>query len=246
VDNNKNIPNNFDLPDGYFKNSKAGILNKIEWMQEHADYPFLSRLNKENGFIVPEDYFNENAARLELLDSPSLSSIQKLNLFEVPANYFGDSKAKLIAGIDEEKELQAYPALSSIEKKNPFVTSENYFETSKKNILGKNEGGAKIISLFSISVRYAAAAVLMITIGLWIYNAYFKTQEVEGDCKTLACLKEREIIKYKLENLSTEEILDGQVDLNKLEKNLNKIGTEKSDSTKTADSTDEALLDYID
>jgi hypothetical protein len=246
VDNNKNIPNNFDLPDGYFKNSKAGILNKIEWMQEHEAYPTLSSFTKESGFTVPLNYFNESASRLELVDAPILSNIQKQNAFEVPAGYFENNRSLLIAGIDEGKELRAYPTLASIEKKNAFVTSDNYFEASKKIILGKNEGGARIISLFGRSVRYAAAAVLMITIGLWVYNSYFKTQEVETECTTLACFEKRELIKYKLENFDTEEILDGQVDLNTLEKNLNKVGTEKSDSTKTADSTDEALLDYID
>ncbi len=252
MDNNKNIPSSFDLPDGYFKNSKTGILNKIEWMQEHEAYPTLLRLNKESGFIVPENYFNKSASKLELLDAPSLLNIaQHLpvgkagNGFEVPANYFEENKTRIASLVEEGNELSAYPRLSSIEKKNPFVTSENYFETNKKAILSKNEGGAKIISLFSKPVRYAAAAAIMITIGLWIYHSYFRA-EVEGDCTTLACFEKRDIIKYKLNNFDVEDMNDASIDLNKLEMNLNKKESSKNDSLKTTDSTDEALLDYID
>lgn len=214
-------------------------------MQEHEAYPTLLRLNKESGFIVPENYFNESASKLELLDAPSLLNITKQNVFEVPANYFEENKTRIASLVEEGNELSAYPKLSSIEKKNPFVTRENYFETSKETILGKNKGGAKIISLFSKPVRYAAAAAIMITIGLWIYNSYFRA-EVEGDCTTLACFEKRDIIKYKLNNFDVEDINDASIDLNKLEMNLNKKESEKSDSLKTTDSTDEALLDYID
>lgn len=214
-------------------------------MQEHTAYPVLSSLNKESGFIVPANYFNESASHLELLNTPTLQNIRKKNVFDVPSDYFERNKKQLIVSIEDVNELQAYPTLSSINKVNPFVTSENYFEKNKGTILGKNtnQGGAKIISLFSKPMRFAAAAVLMITIGLWIYNSYFKTVEItEEDCTTLACLEKREIMKYKLENFDAEEILDAAVDLNKLEKNLNKIG---QDSLKTADSTDEALLDLM-
>jgi hypothetical protein len=51
-------------------------------------------------------------------------------------------------------------------------------------------------------------------------------------------------MKFKYENIDTDELNDAAVDLNKLQKNLNK--TERTDTTKKADSTDEALLDLID
>ncbi len=213
-------------------------------MQEHGAYPMLSKLDKSSGFIVPENYFNGNASKLELLDTPTLNSYKKENAFTVPENYFEESKSRLIS-IVEDDDMSAYPTLSSIEKKNPFVTSENYFEKSKETILGdnKNEGGARIISLFTKPMRYAAAAVLMITIGLWIYNSYFKTEIGTEECTTLACLEKKEIMKFKYENIDTDELNDAAVDLSKLEKNLN--NEEKKDTTKTADSTDEALLDLI-
>jgi len=253
VDNNNNIPNSFDLPEDYFKNSKAGILHKIEWMQEHEAYPMLSALNKEHGFIIPENYFNSSTSRLELLDTPILSNTTKINAFEVPADYFAQNALQIISNIEGAEELSAYPSLNSIEKVNPFITSENYFETTKQTTLaknlptgkaGSNEGGAKIISLNRKPLWFAAAAVLTITFSLWIYDSFVKEPISIDDCTTLACLEKREVIKYKLNNFDTEEILDAAVDLDKLEKSLNK--KENTDSLRTADSTDQALLDYID
>jgi hypothetical protein len=243
VDKNNNIPNSFDLPEGYFKNSKAGILNKIEWMQEHEAYPFLAKLDKASGFIVPENYFSENVSKLELLDTPVLNSYKKEIAFEIPQNYFEENKARLISIVADD-DMSAYPTLSSIEKKNPFATKEDYFETSKRTMLGnnRNEGGATILSLFTKPVRYAAAAVLMITIGLWIYNSYVRTEITTDECTTLACLEKKEIMKFKFENIDMDELNDAAVDLNKLEKNLKE---EKTDTTTTADSTDDALLDLI-
>lgn len=246
MDNNNNIPNSFDLPEDYFKRSKAGILNKIVWTQEHEAYPLLSALNKEHGFVVPHNYFNTSASKLELLNTPVLANTTKQNSFDVPADYFTQNKLSIVSAIEGLDELSAYPKLNTIEKVNPFITSEKYFEASKQTTLNKNtnEGGAKIISMNRKPLWFAAAAVLTITIGLWIYNSFVKEQMIIDDCTTLACLEKRDVIKYKLDNFDTEEILDAAVDLDKLEKNLNK--KESTDSLKTTDSTDQALLDYID
>jgi len=246
VDNNNNIPDSFGLPEDYFKNSKAGILNKIEWTQEHEAYPLLLALNKEHGFIAPNNYFNASASKLELLSTPVLANVAKQNSFGVPADYFTQNKLRIVSAIEGEYELSAYPKLNTIEKVNPFITSENYFETSKQTTLSKytNQGGAKIISINRKPLWFAAAAVLTITIGLWIYNSFVKEQMIIDECTTLACLEKRDVIKYKLDNFDTEEILDAAVDLDKLEKNLNK--KESTDSLKTTDSTDQALLDFID
>lgn len=213
-------------------------------MQEHEAYPVLGKMDKASGFIVPENYFSENAGKLELLDTPTLISYRKENVFEVPQHYFEETKTRLISIVADD-DMSTYPTLSSIEKKNPFVTSKNYFERSKEAILdnNKNEGSARIISLFTKPVRYAAAAVLMITIGVWIYNSYFRTEIGTEECTTLACLEKKEIMKFKYENIDTDELNDAAVDLSKLEKNLNK--EERNDTTKTADSTDEALLDLM-
>jgi hypothetical protein len=58
-ENNENNggPNNFGLPEDYFKKSAGSIMNKIEWLEEHKAYPNLTGLKKESGFVVPALYF---------------------------------------------------------------------------------------------------------------------------------------------------------------------------------------------
>ena len=67
-------PNNFGLPQGYFQNSANSIINKIEWVDEHKEFPFLAKLKKESGFVVPQKYFSDNETKLELLEFPKLFS----------------------------------------------------------------------------------------------------------------------------------------------------------------------------
>lgn len=114
MENNNNIPNSFNLPEDYFKNSKAGILNKIEWMQELEAYTLLLALNKEHGFIVPTNYFNMSASKLELLNTPVLANTTKQNSFNVPADYFTQNKLNIVLSVEGADELSAYPKLNSI------------------------------------------------------------------------------------------------------------------------------------
>jgi len=245
VDNNNNIFNQFDLPDGYFKGSKAGILNKIEWTQEHEAYPILAGLKGKSGFVVPENYFSAKAAELELLDLPFLAAHQKQNPFNVPSDYFKNSVSSIQDKVNEADELNAYPLLNAQNKTNEFTTEPNYFEENKKKLLSINteKTGAKILFLGRKTVWYAAAAVLTITVGLWIYNSFYKEQVViDEDCHTLACIEKRELLKFKLENFDSDELMD-MVNSDKLKRNLDK--KEQTDSLKTNDSIDADLLDMI-
>ncbi|MCE3229106.1 MAG: hypothetical protein K0S32_3657, partial [Bacteroidetes bacterium] len=232
-------PNNFGLPEGYFQNSASSIFNKIEWMDEHKQYPRLSELNKESGFIVPRNYFDASESELELIDYPNLLQHKKDAGFIVPQNYFEELEvselAKVISqdptrsilpmnSIEEDElnsiskdfleeefkhELTGFDLLNSIEKKNSFVVSENYFESSlnkissavrnKEQATRNKEQGTKVIRLFSAKIIYsAAAAMLVITLGIWIYNQYFKPVATNGDCGTLACVDKKDIIKAKI------------------------------------------------
>lgn len=245
MENNNNIFNQFDLPDGYFKGSKAGILNKIEWTQEHEAYPILSKLKGLSGFVVPVNYFSHKATELELLDLPLLAQHKNVNPFDVPANYFENTVDLLQAKIETNEELTEYPTLQALNKTIAFTTKPNYFEDNKKKLIELNteKTGAKILFLNKKTVWYAAAAVLTITIGLWIYNSLYKEQEViNGDCNTLACIEKRELLKFKLENFDSDELLD-MVNSDKLKLNLEK--KEKTDTLKTNDSIDADLLDMI-
>lgn len=248
----KSEPNDFGVPRGYFQNSANSIINKIEWVDEHKEFPFLSKLKKESGFIIPEAYFNNNETKLELLEFPILFSLNKINGFKTPENYFEtlEEKQTIEFFTDNEGE-NSFEKLNAIPKQNSFKVDENYFadfENKIKNTLLNAKKGAKVIKLFSPKMYYAAAAVLTITLGLWIYSQYFKVEELK-DCGTIACLDKADLVKAKnLENIDNDELYE-LVDTKKLEEKLeNKITnkTNKKDvDTSLKNVSTEDLLDEI-
>ena len=88
-------------------------------MQEHEAYPFLAKLDKASGFIVPENYFGENASKLETLDTPVLNSYKKELAFEVPQNYFEESK---------KHQEHTYKPIFNALKNNTLHQLEKYLE----------------------------------------------------------------------------------------------------------------------
>jgi len=229
-------PNKFGMPEGYFQKSANSIIQKIEWIEEHKVYPNLSALKKDSGFVVPANYFNEKEIKLELLDFPTLSSLDKTNKFKTPANYFEALDLSYL--VSEENELQNFETLRSITKKNNFKVDENYFASAEEKInaaLLDEKKEAKVVKLFSPKLWYAAAAMLVITLGLWIYNQYYKVEELK-DCGTLACVDKFDLVKAKnLEALDNDELYE-LVDTKKLEEKLKdkpEVKTEIKTETKT-------------
>lgn len=271
--NHKNQePNQFGLPEGYFERSANSIFNKVEWIEEHKEFPQLSQLKKVSGFVVPGDYFERSEAELELLSYPVLLKYKNKSGFIVPQNYFEELEVnelakvvsknslnnilplddtdrfvldELINNFDKEHDLAGFYKLNSIPKHNPFIVSENYFQNSAEKIIASTKKPARIINLFgSPKLWYSsAAAVLTITIGLWIYNQYFTTAETK-DCGTLACVDKSDLVKAKnLEGLDNDQLYE-IVDAKKLEEKLEgkddkKNGTENSDSISNAISPDD-------
>ena len=245
-------PNNFGLPKGYFQNSANSIFNKIGWIEEHKEFPALGKLKRQSGFIVPDDYFTNNENKLELINYPTLNSLNKINGFKTPANYFEELEEKQFIEFFTDSEIEnSFEKLNAIPKQNSFKTDENYFITVEKKItatLFNEKKGARVIKLFSPKIYYAAAAVLTITLGLWIYNYYFKINEVK-DCGTLACVDKIDLLKTKnLESLDNDQLYE-LVDTKKLEEKLenktnNKTSNEDIDTSLKNVSTEE-LLDEI-
>ncbi|MGZ3901632.1 MAG: hypothetical protein ACXVO9_10025 [Bacteroidia bacterium] len=243
-------PNNFGLPEGYFQKSAGSILNKIEWLDEHKEFPRLTQLKKETGFIIPKNYFETSESHLELLSFPNLLKNRNETGFNVPQNYFNETEvtelAKVLSG--EKNELEGYPNLNSIEKKNSFVVAENYFNVTEQKIISNIQRPAKVIKLFGARTWYsAAAAVFAITIGLWIYNYYF-TPVVSKDCGTLACIDKTDLVKTKnLENLDDDQLYE-IVNTKKLEEKLEKKEDKKENKdadTSLKNMSTEELLDEI-
>lgn len=228
-------PTNFGLPQGYFQNSANSIINKIEWVEEHKNFPALEKLKKQSGFIVPNDYFVNNENKLELIEFPELSSLNKINPFKTPANYFDEIEEKQFVHFFEESEIEILgEKLSTIPKQANFKVKENYFDSSAEKIsttlLNEKKGG-KVIKLFSPKIYYAAAAILTITLGLWFYNQYFLVAETK-DCGTLACVDKADLLKTKnLENLDNDQLYE-LVDTKKLEE---KLENKTNNTTKNED-----------
>ncbi len=228
-------PNNFGLPQGYFQNSANSIVNKIEWVDEHKEFPALEKLKKQSGFIVPNDYFVNNENKLELIEFPKLSALNKINAFKTPANYFNELEEKQVGKFFTDSENEnSFELLNSIPKQTNFKVKDNYFGSSAEKIsttlLNEKKGG-RIIKLFSPKIYYAAAAILTITLGLWFYNHYFMVAETK-DCGTLACLDKADLLKTKnLENLDNDQLYE-LVDTKKLEE---KLENKTNNTTKNED-----------
>jgi hypothetical protein len=247
--NLNNEPNEFGLPGNYFERSAGSIINKIEWLDEHKEFPRLAELKNKQGFIVPANYFETCENKLELINYPTLLKQHKQTGFEVPANYFEEAETLELSKVfDDTQELSGFKVLSSLKKENPFTIKENYFDQSQKQILEANTKTARVIGLFSARTLYsAAAAVAAIVIGIWIYSYYF-APVVTGDCGTLACVDKNDIVKSKsLENLDDDQLYE-IVDTKKLEEKLEKKEDKKekkhADTSLNNISTDD-LMDEI-
>lgn len=55
----------FTVPANYFETLPATILNKIEVAEEIMGYTILASFDKQNAFVVPEEYFAEFSPRVE-------------------------------------------------------------------------------------------------------------------------------------------------------------------------------------
>lgn len=245
MENNNNISDPFNTPEGYFNRSKASILNKAEWLSEHEAYPLLLSLKDRSGFIVPPNYFESSSSQLELVNYLQLHSLIKKSPYKVPANYFVQSKLSLTDKCEQHNEIDAFDTLKRIQKIPVLKVNDTYFEESKARILRSNTpvSETKIISMNRKPLWFAAAAVLTIALSLWIYTAFFNQQvAIDEDCHTLACIEKRELLKFKLDNIDNEDLYD-LVNTEKLEKKLNTALS--TDSLKNSDSIDTSILDEI-
>ena len=112
-----NEPGNFGLPGGYFQKSATSIFNKIEWQEEHKDFPKLTELKHQNtnyGFNVPVEYFAKSAEHFENLRYPALFSLKRNSGFSVPADYFEQAEVNELGKVlsDAKDELFSFENLT--------------------------------------------------------------------------------------------------------------------------------------
>jgi hypothetical protein len=238
---------NFGLPDGYFQKSANSINNKIEWQEEHVEFKKLVSLKNSPCFEVPQHYFSKNEQQLELSDYPVLKSLGNKSGFDVPNNYFenSDSDSRILL----LQNAPSFEKLEALKKQTHFSVPQNYFNYKEKNLNQLLEPKkAKVISLFTKRIRFAAAALLLVVLSVWFYAFYFTTAEVE-DCGTIACLDRQDLVKTKnLERLNDDELYD-LVDPAALEQKLENTKTKQTKENFTDSSLNdisvEDLLDNI-
>src|SRR5688572_113893 len=147
---NYNPPNVYEVPNGYFEQLPARILNRIRALEatdadEELNYlsGLLSNVSKEMPYTVPAGFFQ----------NPGDDIMQKIN------EHTNHETSK-----EEIKNLS--PLLDSLKDKNPYSVPAGYFESLatkvvRKDSLGEKEG-AKVISITRRRwYRLAVAAVFI-------------------------------------------------------------------------------------
>lgn len=244
-------PGDFGLPDGYFRESARSIVDKIEWHDEHKDFSVLLNVRRSDVFAVPSDYFLQNESVLELTVYPVLNSIRDKTVFAVPENYFEGAEefelARVLKGDNDER--SGFEMLDAIKRESGFTVPPAYFsrnETVLTDSLTRKQG--RIVSLFPIKLRYAVAALLVIALGLWIYNLYFVLDPAK-DCGTIACLEKQDLVKSKsLESFDDEELyelVDPAALEKKLQDNVGEGHKETNEDSSKNEIPEEDLLDEI-
>lgn len=198
---------------------------KIELAEELKEFKILSSIDKTLPFTTPENYFTSNEVKSELSVYPKLSAVKKQNTFSTPELYFENSAEAIKVKIEAAEELKAYPTLYSVNKENSFVAPQNYFEglshKLREEIVETKEESStvKILHLvFNRKTAYAIAAMLVISLGIYVYDSGEET--VEGNCGTLACIDKSEIFKgNQLLNMDEDALME-MVNTEKLSKNL--------------------------
>ena len=180
---------------------------------------------------MPDGYFKHNSITLGLNTTKRTGTLSEVKV--------------LISG----NELSEFPTLASQKKQNKFSVPANYFESVAKRVVTLIEvevssATSKVINLFSAKTWYSVAALLIIALGLWMYNSYYKLAPV-NDCGTLACVDKIDLIKAKyleIDNVESEELYK-LVNTKKLEENLEKKSgsTNSTNSTKNKQNTDSSL-----
>lgn len=247
-----NEPGNFGLPGGYFQKSASSIFNKIEWQDEHKDFLKLTELKRQNthyGFNVPVGYFSKNAGHLENLHYTTLFSLKRNSGFIVPADYFEQAEVNELGKVmsDAKDELFSFEKLASLTKENKFKIDGDFFEKRDKQIHSLLEKPVKgrVINLFTRRIAFAGAALLVASLGFWIYSFYFATAELK-DCGTMACIDKQDLVKSKnLESLDNEELYE-LVNSGDLEKKLDIKEQTKNKETKDSSLKDLSTDDLLD
>lgn len=208
------------------------IVNELKELNSRlADMP------RHMPYYVPQGYFevlNENVLdtiRLAYAPEPTFS-IGKNMPFEMPQGYFESLAANVL-----NKAASELP----IDKPTPYTVPAGYFENLPQQVLQRakdeNKQTTKIIPLGNRiwkNVRWAAAAVLMIGLGLGGYNIYNNQKEPSISAQ-LAALPQDAINDYIVQHID-------EFDTDMLVSNLSTEGLHNL----TNEISEQDILNYLD
>ncbi|MDI9339569.1 MAG: hypothetical protein QM534_03280 [Sediminibacterium sp.] len=202
--NNQDGKQGFSTPSDYFTSTSGNILNKLLWLEEHKAYPILSASKGKTGFVVPDGYFEGVTVKTEMLPYQKLYEVHGKNgHFVLPDQYF-------------EQLPPVSPVLYGIEKVNPFEVPAGYFQKNEERLKPKG----RVVSLFPRRIQYSIAAIMVICLGIWLFQALSDKIDTEKDCGTLACVDKKEILESHDLQTADEDKLYDIVNVKALEEKL--------------------------
>jgi hypothetical protein len=152
-----------------------------------------------HGFSLPPGYEESTRKKIsdrilnleEIRDCKNLSDLHGIHFFITPDHYF-----------EETTEVRSVISVLQHDKGTSFVLPEDYFLEKNYTL----PSAAKVISFRGLAT-WAAAALLVLSAGFWIWTAY-KPVPQEVDCETLACVERADVLKSgELENLNDDDLL---------------------------------------
>lgn len=232
LDNNGKNP--FGLPADYFSKFGDKLKQRLELENELNEFPLLSSIQKNNVFVIPDNYFKSIEYNLEYkveLDTyPNLGAVKKPVFTDLAEDYKKQLQASLNYKIELLEELNSYKTLYSLDKVNSFTVSADYFEnvaaTIKEQIYLTKKTKHSVLDMvldviFGKTMAFSFGLTLIVGLAFYFHQSS-ETIVESGDCKTLACLERQEILNNS--NVITdfdEDQLMELVDVNSLNKQLN-------------------------
>lgn len=190
----------YEVPDMYFAHLPETMRHIVE-MEDETDAaiePFLKSFGNKNvpiPYILPQDYFGQLPAQVmaEIKNNELAGKLPKPLLYAVPEGYFNTLPAQALAiAKDSGQEAVAESSSSELEQQ-----------------AGAEEGSSRVIPLKKKSVwwhvRWAAAAALLIGIGIGSYRPLFVKQPFDTE-KALSKVPQSEINEYVQQNIDDFDV----------------------------------------
>ena len=201
----------FKVPQNYFENLTASILNKT------TESIIIHSSKTQESFSIPDNYFEGLSAtiinRIGQIEKENidLEHLERVNVLSVPENYF--------------QALEINTNIERFVKNNVFKVPNGYFDSLNKNILSNiTTKSTKIIKVNwwkSPTAKLSAAASVILIVGLWFGIPQVSKDKTElalekvssAEIKTYLETQDLSYLEYEsvteTTQNTTKEVLDG-------------------------------------